>query len=363
MAWGTVIGQDVAMGRWRLGVIVPFAIASLVLLLHPDCSPSARATEPASPSTSNPPTAMTIPWAVGGPRFERDGTLADFPGEWPDIPISEIRLWDTRTAWLNVEPLDGRWDFTRLDAFVSLAESKGVERIMLVLAGTPRWAAARTSPLEAPWLGPGSASPPRSTADWLDYVTTVATRYAGRIDAYEVWNEPTSQTFWNGSPNQWATLVREASRAISATDPDAEVLASGFSVSTDGELRRLPVWLNALGRVNPGLDALSIHWYPRPGGEADLPTTARRVRAMASRAGLPTALAITEVNVRGGSGLSPARQMRAVWDIRNGAVASGIAELIWYAWSNLVTPELMLLQAGSPAIRALSLEVRPAVGP
>jgi hypothetical protein len=61
---------------------------------------------------------LHVPWAVGGPRIERTGRLNDFPGEWPDIPFASVRLWDTRTAWLNVEPAQDQWDFEMLDANV-----------------------------------------------------------------------------------------------------------------------------------------------------------------------------------------------------------------------------------------------------
>ena len=44
-----------------------------------------------------------IPWAIGGDRIERDGTRINHPGEWPDFEVDAIRLWDTRTAWLNPE--------------------------------------------------------------------------------------------------------------------------------------------------------------------------------------------------------------------------------------------------------------------
>jgi hypothetical protein len=72
-----------------------------------------------------------IPWAIGGDRIERDGTGINHPGEWPDFEVDAIRLWDTRTAWLNPE-----------------------------LWGTPVWAAQTLSGSDAAWLGPGSASPP-----------------------------------------------------------------------------------------------------------------------------------------------------------------------------------------------------------
>jgi len=141
---------------------------------------------------------------VGGPRIEPDGRLVQFPGDWPEQRVDGLRLWDTRTAWLNLEPVDDGWEFAHLDALVAKAEGRGVTRITLVLAGTPRWAATRVSDADAPWLGPGSAAPPRDIAQWQEFTAKVAERYRGRIDAYEVWNEPLSAEFFNGTPEEWA---------------------------------------------------------------------------------------------------------------------------------------------------------------
>lgn len=109
---------------------------------------------------------LHVPWAVGGPRIERSGRLNDFPGEWPDIPFALVRLWDTRTAWLNLEPAQDQWDFGMLDANVDKASSQ--DRYSLVLWGTPAWAAESLSADDAPWLGPGSAAPPLDNTDWVD---------------------------------------------------------------------------------------------------------------------------------------------------------------------------------------------------
>jgi hypothetical protein len=300
-------------------------------------------------------TGLTVPWAIGGERIERNGERGWFPGEWPTIPFDSIRLWDTRTAWLNIEPADDQWDFRRLDAFVAKAEARGVRDISLVLAGTPQWAAAQRRPTDAPWLGPGSASPARDIAEWTEFVATVAERYRGRITSYEILNEPNDVVFWSGTRRQWAQHVRTAVAAIRQVDPEVTLVASGFAVRRPQDVPALARWTDLLRGTD--LDALSVHWYPRAG--TDLRLT-RDVAAAAGRlaqaAGVPASIWITETNVRGGIALSPAAQRAAVDTMTASAAAGGAARMTWYAWTDLTRPDLLLLYPGTPAARALAAQ-------
>ena len=57
---------------------------------------------------------------------------------------------------------------------------------------------------------------------------TVATRYQGRIHAYEIWNEPNVKKILDGQHRSACHLTREASLIIHKVDPQAIV---GFSAS------------------------------------------------------------------------------------------------------------------------------------
>lgn len=297
--------------------------------------------------------AMTVPWVVGGPRIEPDGTLRNFPGDWPDLPVERLRLWDTRTAWLDLEPADDAWNFERLDAILATAASRGVWQVTLVLAGTPRWAASRGAEAGAAWLGPGSASPPRDLDQWRQFVRTIAVRYAGRIAAYEIWNEPTSRTFFTGTPVQWAAMVAVAAEEIRMTDPGARVLASGFSATTRADVRRLQPWLAALADARPRLDGLSIHWYPRSWAQVrGLAGVTSEVRASATRLGLPADIWVSEANARVDQRFPGGAQGQVVRAMIEQARRARVQELAWYAWLDLPT-SLMPIHRGSPVVNAL----------
>jgi len=89
------------------------------------------------------------------------------------------RLWDMKTAWKDVNPSKGVFDWSVLDMRVAQSEATGA-RPMLVLGLTPTWAASDPNAGDARW-GLGTASPPKDINDWKNYVQAVVSRYGNRI--------------------------------------------------------------------------------------------------------------------------------------------------------------------------------------
>lgn len=301
-----------------------------------------------------PVVGLTVPWAVGGTRIERGGTTADFAGEWPTIPFDAVRLWDSRTAWLNLEPTRGQWDFTRLDAFVAKAQENGIHDLTLVLGGTPRWAASTVQETDAPWMGPGSASMPADLDDWRRFVSTVAERYRGRITAYEIGNEPNLRAFWSGTPEQWGTYVEAAVAALDAADPRATIVVAGPSLRTAADAGSLRTWLAAV-EPRQGIDAVGIHPYPDVAGMAQVGEGVAQARRTLDDLGWNgTPIWATEVNVRGGAALAPDAQREAVIQVSRDLADAGAQRLYWYAWTDLGPADLIALQPGTPGARGLA---------
>ena len=80
-------------------------------------------------------------------------------------------------------------------------------------------------------FGPGSAQPPANMADFDTYVRAVMERYRGRIDGYEVWNEPGSPQFFTGTPAQMGQMTAIVARAADDIDPAAYVASAGFQTN------------------------------------------------------------------------------------------------------------------------------------
>jgi hypothetical protein len=290
---------------------------------------------------------LHVPWADGAEHWDSTGTVVHEAEPWPDFPVDGARLWDTRTTWAHLESADGQWQFATLEAHLDAAEQAGVDDVLLVLTGTPAWAATDPDAKGAPWLPIGSPSPPRDRADWRDYVRTVATRYGDRIDAYQIGNEPNHQWFWQGTPRELARLVASAADVLEQVDPTATVVAPGPVVTDPASAIGAARWWRAM--AGTGIDALALQWYPRKSASpASLGPITDRLRHSVAGSELEVLpVWITEVNHRGVNADLVPGTMRV-------AARVGIERVYWYAWTEVPPPGLLRLQANSAAGRALA---------
>ncbi len=181
--------------------------------------------------------------------------IHDAIDHWPSEPFSFWRLWDATVDWARVEPARGVYDFTRLDQYVKLAEEHHVQ-LIYVLGNTPAWSAQDPNATSNEGI-PGASSPPTDVLDWQDFVRTVATRYKGKIQAYEIWNEANLAGYWTGSEASMLRMVQIAYSTIKQSDPAARVLAP--SVVAQSGLDWLSNFLSA-GGANY-CDAVAYHLY------------------------------------------------------------------------------------------------------
>jgi hypothetical protein len=90
-----------------------------------------------------------------------------------------------------------------------------------------------------------------ATDDLSDYGSMI-TQIVGHADPvvrdWEIWNEPDTGDYFNGTPQQYARMLRTAHDAIKQVDPQANVLLGGIS---------RPAGMSWLGQVfaTPGADA------------------------------------------------------------------------------------------------------------
>jgi len=135
--------------------------------------------------------------------------------------------------WAGIEPTTkGVRDFTNLTSWVNTHFNAG-RKIILDLSGTPAWAVAGGA------VGGSAYTPypkgnmvPDLDSDYTDFVTTAASLYAGKIYAYDGWNEPNLPGYYAGSAataTRLATIQRKYYQAVKAADPTALVLSPSFT--------------------------------------------------------------------------------------------------------------------------------------
>jgi hypothetical protein len=195
------------------------------------------------------------------------------PTPWPRVSFGAWRLWDAYVVWPNVEPQKRQWDFSHLDHYISLAENHGVE-ILLPLGLTPAWASSR--PKERSGYEPGNAAEPRDISDWREYVHEVASRYKGRIHAYEIWNEPNLSDFFSGRPEMMLELAREAYVVLKQVDQTALVVTPSATGPTG------ITWLERYLKMGGGAyaDVIGFHFYVTPEEPEAMLVVGERLRAV-----------------------------------------------------------------------------------
>jgi hypothetical protein len=255
----------------------------------------------------------------------------------PAVPFGAERLWDTGTTWAKLEPVRGRFEFGTLDRRVAAAQARR-SKLLLTIGGTPTWASSR--PTEATPYGPGASSPPRNPADFRLFMRTVAARYKGRIEAYEIWNEPDAPIFWHGTPAQLAGLTKIAYQEVKRADPRALVLMAGLNISKPSTtVTQMKGFFVAGGKA--WIDAVCVHLYPTGGtsvaANAAHLARVRTLLANAKASKLPLWLCET--------GYGRVRQPPAVSDLYTGeqakalvsrsyleAAYAGLVRQYWYAY-------------------------------
>ncbi len=201
----------------------------------------------ASASTTTAPGATSAPSLAGGPapaQTQEAGTTNEQPGtttttlgfgiETFFIGQDVAALTEQLTAlgvdwvkvevyWRDLEATQGQIDFATLDSTVDALEGAGLN-ILFTVTSAPAW--ARTSTEES--------GPPDDFATYRTFVGALADRYAGRVDAYEIWSEPNLRREWNSTEHTinaggYMELLQIAYDAIKAQDSAAIVVSAGLA--------------------------------------------------------------------------------------------------------------------------------------
>jgi polysaccharide biosynthesis protein PslG len=140
------------------------------------------------------------------------------PIPWYDIEIHGKNDFEDRRH----EPYRSAWD--KYDHIVDLAEAHDLG-IIARLGAPPAW--SRHDGEER-----GAFGPPDRIEDFADFAAAVATRYAGRVKYYQLWNEPNVYPEWGNQPvdpEAYTDLLCTAYHRIKAIDPTAVIISGAMA--------------------------------------------------------------------------------------------------------------------------------------
>ena len=178
------------------------------------CAPSLAVSAERSDQQAMDPRDNRSPWGVAsGAEY-----LSANPVFNPMLEKAGVKWLRGFYEWQTIQPKQGYWNFALPDALVGNARSNGLH-----LLGTFAYL--------APWASADGGTrkfPIKDIRFWRDYVAGLVQRYHSDIKYWEVWNEFNGSFAENGTPADYAELVREASIATKQVDPTAKV---GMSVA------------------------------------------------------------------------------------------------------------------------------------
>ena len=203
----------------------------------------------------------------------------------------------------------------------------------------------------------GNYSLPSDLKAWQAYLSHVSTAFRGKLGVWEIWNENDIPEFWQGSVEDYLTLLRSSSQAIRAADPQAKIAMCGISTTIVGQdhhewfkkrrdevQRELDIDFDPRGFLNRVLrdgkddfDILNFHPY---GTLDQIEKGCRLVRDAAIKHGCEDRpLWITETGVgthlTGPYRATPQEQARRYWQIHAICRAYGADKLFWLSFVDL----------------------------
>ena len=211
--------------------------------------------------------------------------------------------------WDLLEPRPGVFDFAQMDALMNDARQLDYS-VLVVVDGTPEWAvidgqtmgSGVPRDLGVPALLPdGSVNPANP---WAVFLATAARRYGARVGAWEIWNEPNTAAFWQGSVTDYAQLLSVSRQVLRQERPHEPVVVGGLVPDGGQFLTELTRQLCPTGRCGDApYDAVAWHVYNNPN---DAPLLTALTHDLLTPYGLSPSVWITEANVPVDDPRSPA---------------------------------------------------------
>jgi hypothetical protein len=245
-------------------------------------------------------------------------------GFWGTAPSTELTY--APESWLGDIAAAGITSVRNFDATTSADHLQPIIKAGMTTTGILWWSAPGK---------PGSL-PVSDLEGWRRYVIDMVTRYKGRIQSWEVWNEPPNFTA-DRSPASYAVVVAAAYDAAKATDSTVQI---GLGAKSN-HVNYLAQAIEA-GAANK-FDFITLHPYENAslltqGWEGQFMSLAPRVRTMLldknpGKADAP--IWFTEIGLAvatsSSAGLTPELQADGLVKIYTMAAAQRVARVYWFS--------------------------------
>ncbi len=195
-------------------------------------------------------------FGIGFEKLDRDAfdpegkyeKLSELGGKW-------VRL---LSGWEKTEQKEGVYDFAWLDKIVNNIIEHGMTPWICLSYGNPLYSQKAKEVFGSVGCPPIFSE--REKEAWVAYCKAVVKHYAGRVNAYEIWNEPDGRQCWKHGSNgkEYGEFCVMTARAIRAVNPSAFIIGGALGVT-----KNVVEFLSLALQTGMGkeIDALSYHRY------------------------------------------------------------------------------------------------------
>ncbi|MBI1258438.1 MAG: hypothetical protein GC204_13285 [Chloroflexi bacterium] len=169
-------------------------------------------------------------------REQQVQMIADAGFHWirQEIPWEDIEISGRGDFEDSRNPSIGTIDaWAKYDNIVDLVEKYGLE-LEARVDKPPKWTRANQDAI--------NFTPPDNWDDYINFLTTFAQRYKGRIHTYQIWNEPNIYPEWGENtvnPEEYTQVLCRAYAALKQIDPSNVVMSAALSPTNELNGRNL----------------------------------------------------------------------------------------------------------------------------
>ncbi len=205
-----------------------------------------------TPKTSNEISFSKI--SLGFEKLDRD--VFDPEKAYDKVAKIGVKLARIQSGWAKTEKEKGCYDFEWIDKIVDNFVKRGIEPWVCLCYGNALYNNGAKNVFGA--VGCPPIFTDEQKKGWENYIKAFVKHFDGRVNYYEVWNEPDGQWCWKHGPNaeELGIFTRNTGKYIKEINPDAKVIGGVVC------LRDL-AYLNDAFKTGMGdyLDFISFHEY------------------------------------------------------------------------------------------------------
>lgn len=169
------------------------------------------------------------------------------------IGVKKARI---QSGWARCEKEKGVYSFEWLDSIVDNLVERGIEPWICLCYGNPVYTEAAKKVFGAVGCPPIFTEEEKQA--WINYTKATVKRYKGKVNYFEVWNEPDGVWCWKHGVNatELGEFTLATAKAVKEENPDAKTIGGVVCIS------KLD-FLNTAFKTGMGeyLDYISFHEY------------------------------------------------------------------------------------------------------